>query len=277
MEAVLLGLLLAVVSRQEAGLLEGGPALGLERLEETLRGGARLVAVSAVAFQTGLRMPIEAMAEVCHRHGAQLFVDAIQSVGAAPLDVRQSGVDYLAAGGHKWLMAPEGTGVLYVASERAVELEPRVAGWLSHEEPLDFLFQGGLLRYDKPIRQRADFVESGVPNALGLAALDASVGLLLQLGVDAIFAHITHWNDGLEEGLLARGFTSARAPEAARRSGILAVLPPNPSDAVTLHDGLNAAGIICNVPDGKLRFSPHWPNHPDEVETVLTAIDALMR
>jgi len=251
--------------------------LGLERLEDTLRGGARLVAVSAVAFQTGLRMPIEAMAEVCHRHGARLFVDAIQSVGAVPLNIRQSGVDYLAAGGHKWLMAPEGTGVLYVASEAAGELEPRVAGWLSHEDPLGFLFQGaGKMRYDRPIRQRADFVESGVPNALGLGALDASLGLILQLGVDAIFEHVSRWNDLLEEGLLARSFTSLRAADAARRSGILAVLPPDPEDAVALHDGLNAAGISCNVPDGKLRFSPHWPNHLDEVDTVLSAVDELL-
>jgi cysteine desulfurase / selenocysteine lyase len=246
---------------------------GLQRLEDTLRDGARLVAVSAVAFQTGQVMPIEAMAELCHRHGACLFVDAIQALGVVPIDVKRVGVDFLAAGGHKWLMGPEGTGVLYVASERAAELRPRVAGWLSHEAPLDFLFEGGLLRYDKPIRQRADFVESGVPNALGLSALDAALSLSLQLGVEAIHAHVNRWIDRLEAGLLARGFTSLRAADAAGRSGILSVTAPSPDDTVALHDALNAAGVICNVPDGKLRFSPHWPNHLDEVEVALSAVD----
>ena len=252
-------------------------AQALQRLEDTLRLGARLVAVSAVSFQTGRRMPIKAMADLCHAYGAVLFVDAIQALGIVPIDVHDSGIDFLAAGGHKWLMGPEGTGVIYASKDQASQLVPRVAGWLSHEEPLDFLFGGeGLLRYDKPVKRDISFVEAGVQNALGFAALDASVNLLLQLGVDTIWRHANQWNDALEAGLVERGFESLRAVTPAERSGILSVVAPTPHSTTALHDGLNAAGIGCNVPDGKLRFAPHWPNHLDEVPVVLEAIDALM-
>ena len=75
---------------------------------------------------------------------------------------------------------------------------------------------------------------------------------------------------------MERGFESLRAASPAERSGILSVVAPTPHSTTALHDGLNAAGIGCNVPDGKLRFAPHWPNHLDEVPIVLEAIDALM-
>src|SRR5699024_5338312 len=96
-------------------------AAALERFERELERGVRLVALSAVQFTTGQRMPLEAMGALCRAHGTEFFVDAIQAVGIVPLDVEAMHVDYLASGSHKWLMAPEGIGFLYVAPERAGE------------------------------------------------------------------------------------------------------------------------------------------------------------
>nr|MDQ2643310.1 aminotransferase class V-fold PLP-dependent enzyme [Myxococcota bacterium] len=76
----------------------------LEELEKHLKTGVRLVAVSAVQFQTGLRMPLARIGALCHRYGAELAVDAIQACGVVPLDANALGVDYLACGAHKWLM-----------------------------------------------------------------------------------------------------------------------------------------------------------------------------
>lgn len=254
----------------------GDPAAALERLGATL--GAkrpRLVAVSAVEFQTGLRMPLRAMGELCRRHGAELFVDAIQACGAVPLEVRSSGIDYLSAGSHKWLMGVEGTGLLYVSPERMPRLRPHAVGWLSHEDPVRFLFEGsGHLRYDRPLRTTVDVFEGATQNLLGCVALEASVDLISELGVGAVYAHVNHYLDLLEQGLLARGFQSLRAPEAERRSCILGVLPPN-GDSVSLQRALGTRGIICSVPDGVLRFAPHWPNCPSEVDVVLSAVDEI--
>ena len=249
-----------------------GGALG--RLEETLRRGVRLVAVSAVAFQSGLRLPIEAIGGLCRAHGAELFVDAIQACGVVPLDVMAAGVDYLAAGGHKWMMGTDGTGMLFVHPDRIAGLEPVVAGWLSHEDGLGFLFHGpGLMRYDRPVRRRADFVEGGVSSSWGFAALEAGLQLIMDLGVEAIAGHVEGYLDALEAGLVARGFESLRAPDAVRRSGILGVRVPQGRDVVTVQAGLSGRGIGCSLPDGVLRFAPHWPNALAEVEVVLGAVD----
>lgn len=251
----------------------------LEQLETILRQGVRLVAVSAVQFQTGLRMPLRAMASLCHRFGAQLFVDGIQACGVIPLQVEAEGIDYLSCGTHKWLMGVEGAGFLYVAQGRAEELRPNIAGWLSHEEGgIDFLFKGGdHLRYDRPIRRNATFLEVGTVNGVGLAALEASLTLLLELGIHAIEHHVQQYLDRLETALLQRGFTSLRTKFLQGRSGILSVYPPSGWDLLALHRALHQQGIICSVPDGRLRFAPHWPNAQSEIEYILRHLDRIDR
>jgi selenocysteine lyase/cysteine desulfurase len=246
---------------------------GMARLKVALEGGARMVAVSLVQFQSGLRMPVEEMARLCHEHDARLFVDAIQGLGVVPFDV--STVDFMACGSHKWLMGLEGSAVLYVHPDRWAELRPWAAGWASHEDAFAFLERGpGHLRYDRPIRNTPDFIEGGAYNAAGLVALDAAVSLLLELGVDAIFAHVSAYLDALEAGLVDRGFESLREREPQARSGILGALVPAGVDVVALVEQLAEKGIVASIPDGVLRFAPHWPNPLDEVEAVLAAVDA---
>ncbi|HSN97752.1 MAG TPA: hypothetical protein VLS89_05620, partial [Candidatus Nanopelagicales bacterium] len=115
--------------------------------------------------------------------------------------------------------------------------------------------------------------EGGNLNAGGFAGLEASVDLILQIGVDRIHEHANAFNDALEAGLVERGFQSLRSPDAARRSCTLAALPPAGVDVVTLHRELGELGIACSMPDGVLRFAPHWPNALDEVEQVLASLD----
>lgn len=255
---------------------EDGSGDGLARVEAALRqGDVALVAVSAVQFQTGLRMPLAALGALCRAHGALLSVDAIQAVGAVPLDMQAEQFDILATGTHKWLMGLDGFGVAAIGPRALARMQPRVAGWLSHEDPVRFLFEGpGELRYDRPIRRRADFLEVGAWPTVGFAALEAAVDMLQGLGVPSIHAHIQAWHDALEPALVARGFESLRAADPAGRSGLLCVRPPAHLAHGALHAGLEARGIACANPDAHLRFSPHWPNHPREVPVVLDALDA---
>ncbi len=246
----------------------------LSLLEAGLVGGARLVAASAVQFQTGVRMPLEEMGALCRRYGAAFFVDAVQAVGIVPIDVRAAGIDFLTCGSHKWLMGLEGSGFLYVSPDRVADLRPRVAGWISHEEPFRFLAEGGHLRYDRPIRRQADFLEPGTGNMLGHVALEASVALIRSLGVAAIHTHVNTYLDALEQGLQNRGFASFRS---VRRSGILSVLPPAGWSVRDFHQGLARRGVVCSTPDGLLRFAPHWPNSLREVPLVLEGVDEILR
>lgn len=256
----------------------GSSGVGLERLEARLKaGGVRLVAVSAVQFQTGLRMPVQAMSALAHAHGAELFCDAIQAVGVLDFDVRALGVDYLAAGSHKWLMGLEGCAMLYVAPERVAGLRPNTAGWLSHEEPVSFLFAADELRYDRPIRRRADFVEVGAAPTTLLAALEVSARALLQLGTPAIEAHVHGYLDRLDAGLRERGFHSLRSDVPEQRSAILSLRLPEGAPGIdAFKAGLYERGVSATQPEGLLRMAPHWPNALDEVEFVLEAVDEVL-
>ena len=234
---------------------------GLARLAAELERPARLVAVSAVEFQTGVRMPIGRMAELAHAAGAELFVDAVQAVGATPIDVTTDAIDYLACGSHKWLMGVEGAGFLYVSQARVDALRPLTAGWLSHEDGLSFLFEGpGHLRRDRPLKRAAGVFEGANVSAVGCAALEASVDLLLALGVEAVHAHVDRYLDDLEPALVARGFTSLRRRDAAGRSAILSLLPPEGIDVIALQRALGERSVAAATPDGHLRLAPHWPN-----------------
>lgn len=250
---------------------------GLEALRAELEKGVRLVAASAVQYKTGLRMPLPEMAALCHEHGAELFVDAIQSLGVTPIDV-SCGIDYLSSGSHKGLMGAEGAGFVYAAPSRIGKLQPRLAGWLSHEDPAAFLVgDKPQLRYDKPFQKSARVFEIGTPNVIGLNALCVSVDMISQLRVEAIHAHCNQYIDGLEAGLKERGFRSFRTVEPAGRSTLLSVQAPEGTRVTRLAAGLGKRGVVCNTPDGLLRFSPHWPNAVSEVPRVLEAVDGLLR
>jgi selenocysteine lyase/cysteine desulfurase len=254
------------------------PAAGEEQLllplDRALQAGARLVAVSAVQFQTGLRMPLSAMAARCHAHGAELAVDGIQACGLLPIDVRELDLDYLVVGAHKWMMGIEGAGFLYAKADRAPLLEPRTAGWLSHEEAVGFLLRGpGELRYDRALKQGIQFMEGGSSSGVGFAALEAALDPIAELTPSSIFAHVSGYLDQLEAGLSERGLTSLRAAVPERRSGILSIPPPGACTAADLALGLRRRGVIVSTPDGLLRFAPHFPNAKSEVSLVLDALD----
>ena len=249
---------------------------GLAALDSVLSENTRIVAVSLVQFQSGLRMPVEAIAERCRRVGAEILVDGIQGMGVLPFDVVDADVDYLACGGHKWMMGVEGAGFIYVKPAAAGTLVPRTAGWTSHVDGWRFLFEGaGHLRYDRGFKQDASLFEGGSQSALGYAALDAAVGLLDEIGVERIYEHVQGYHDALEPEVVARGFASLRHRDSAARSGSLCFQPPSEVDVVALSTRLREQGISVAIPDGNLRFAPHWPNDLDqEVPQVLRVLDA---
>ncbi len=262
----------------DADLWRTDPEAARAQLTAALSRGARVVAVSAVQFQTGHRMPLRAISDLARDAGAELFVDAIQGLGAVPLDVEAEGIDHLASGGHKWLMGVEGAGLLY--ARHPERHAPHLAGWLSHEEAFSFLSEGaGRLRYDRAFRDDALRFEGGTPNAAGCVALETSLDILAALTPSAIYAHVNAYLDALEAPLVERGFTSLRAKDPAGRSCILSVLPPEGApDAPAMQRALASRGVVASCPDGYLRFAPHWPNDAArELPAVLAAVDAVLK
>ncbi len=253
-----------------------GPAGdGLARLELLLAAGVRLVAVSAVQFQSGLAMPVAEIGALCARYGAALFVDAIQAVGAVPVDCAAWGAHFVAGGAHKWLMGLEGAGYLYVHPSYHRAMAPHLAGWLSHEAPVGFLF-GDPLCYERPFRPAPGLFEGGTASTVGFAALRAAVDLALEIGVAATFDHVQAFHDRLEPTLSELGFASLRSALPAGRSGILSARLPHGVDLAALRRGLAERGIVVTSPQGLLRLAPSWPNALEEADYVAGALRELV-
>ena len=229
----------------------------------------RLLALSWVGFATGARVDLERLGRACRERGIWFVVDAIQGVGAAPLDVRAGHVDVLACGAQKWLLSPWGTGFAYVRRELVRELEPPAAGWISVRDAEDF---GRLTDYDLTWRDDARRFEVGTLPHQDYAALNASVGLLLELGVEAVAAHVealvgrvVAWAEANPR--CARLVTSA---EPARRAGIVSLAPQDLAAAVRR---LDVAGVVYSAREGMIRLSPHCFNTTDDVDVALRALE----
>ena len=213
-------------------------------------------------------MPLEEIGSLCRKYDCLFFVDAIQACGATPINVETQYIDFLSAGGHKWLMGVEGTAYTYIRKERLPLIQHHFASWLSHQDGLSFLFEGaGLLRYDRPIKEDASFLEGGVANAIGFSGLDTAVNILLKLGIENIFAHIQQYIAPLEEELKALGFQSLRVKGA--ESSILSLMPPKGLTVGDLVPKYDQRGVCITGPDGILRIAPHWCNNNQEHELFL--------
>jgi selenocysteine lyase/cysteine desulfurase len=230
----------------------------------------RALTVSFVQFSNGWKADLARLGSACRANGAWLVVDAIQGLGASPLDVRELPVDLLACGGQKWLLSPWGSGFLYVRRDLVRRLEPAAVGWLAVEGTDDF---ANLLRYGD--RLRADARRFELPNAfqdhLGLAT---SVGLLLELGVPAIDVYTRRLGVPLITWARERGVPVVSPPDGEHRSAIVCLAPPEPQEA---HRKLRQAGIVCSLREGALRFAPHCYNTGEEIARAVAVLDEVTR
>jgi len=212
----------------------------------------RLLSVSSVQWTDGFRLDLERLGSACRRRGALFFVDAIQQLGALPLDVQSCHADFLAADGHKWLLAPEGIAVFYCREEVRDRLSLQQVGWHMVDESWRFDRQEW-----QPSASALRF-EAGSPNSLGQAALLASVELLLGFGMQEVARRVLANTEALFRSLRAMpGIQITSRPEPERRSGIVSFRHSR-IDAAHLHSQLVADGVACVVRDRAIRLSPHF-------------------
>jgi selenocysteine lyase/cysteine desulfurase len=220
----------------------------------------RLMAVSWVHYVTGLTLDLERLGRFCRARGILLCVDGIQGVGALPIDVEACRIDFLAADGHKWLLGPEGLGVFYCRDTVLERLEPRQLGWHCLAHPGDYE------RPDWRLAPSAQRFEAGSPNLLGAHALDASLGLLLEIGADAIAGAIRGHAATLRAALEAiPGMDLLGSSDPARWSGIVTARIAG-TDGAALVAQLAADGVVCAARGGGLRVSPHFYNEESELQ-----------
>ena len=212
----------------------------------------RLLSVSAVQWTDGLRLRLETLGETCQKTGVLFFVDAIQQLGAMQMDVQACGIDFLAADGHKWLLAPEGIAVFYARESVRNSLQLKQQGWHMVDEPYQF-------NRDQWTPSKAAIrFEAGSPNILGQTALHASVGLLQQVGMPQVETCITANSLALSEGLTAMpGLELSRPFDAQRVSGIVSFRMPG-KDPAEVHSALKQRQLTCAIRGDAIRLSPHF-------------------
>jgi selenocysteine lyase/cysteine desulfurase len=238
-----------------------GARIAVDDLRAAMDGRTRIVSLSWVEFASGFRNDLDTIGSLCRERGVLFFVDAIQGLGVFPLDVERSPIDFLAADGHKWLLGPEGAGILYVRRPLVEHLRPVGVGWNSVVGALDFS------HIDFTLKPHAGRWESGSLNVAGIVGLGASVELLLGIGIEKISARAMELTDYLCAQLAEQPgleVFSSRLPGEA--SSIVSLIVPAPAE---LKARCKANQIVVNHRAGRLRVSPHFYNTTEEIDRLV--------
>jgi len=236
----------------------------LDRIDQACI-NARLLAISFVQYLSGHRVDLEAIGEICHRRGCAYMVDAIQGLGAFPVDVRRAHIDALAADGHKWLLGPEGCGILFVSQEFQDSVDPMEFGWTNVAGYADYASR------DMTLRPDAGRYECGTLNTIGCYGLRASIELLLEVGVGAVSQAVQGLGDLVAEGAESKGYELLSYRTASNGAGIVSFRKAG-LEAASIVQKLNSAGIMAAARAGWVRVSPHFYNSPDEIGRLLEAL-----
>ncbi len=234
-------------------------------LRSRMTSRTKAVSVSWVSFEDGYRHDLQALAEVAHEGGALFCVDAIQALGAFPMDVQALDIDALYCGGAKWMLALQGVSFLYVRPRLIDRLRLAAPGWRSAADMWDFL------NYDQPFSSDATRFEGGTPVFAGALSLAESIAVLEAAGTERIARHVLMLTDRLVEGLKACGAQVASMRAPGESSGIV-TFSLRDTDPVALGRALQDAGIVTTFRPSGIRVAPHGYNTPAEIDRLVDAV-----
>jgi selenocysteine lyase/cysteine desulfurase len=236
----------------------------LEKVDQACR-GARLLSISFVQYLGGKRADLEALGEICNRRGCIFLVDAIQGLGAFPVDVRKARIHALACDGHKWLLGPEGCGILYIQKDLQDSVEPVEFGWTNVAHYADYASR------DMTLRPDAGRYECGTLNTIGCYGLKAAIEFLLEVGLDRIAPAVQSLGDRVAEGVAAKGYQLLGQRTAATGAGIVSFRKDGVDSRLIVHR-LREQGIVAAPRQGWVRVSPHFYISPEEIDQTIAAL-----
>ena len=236
----------------------------LDRIEQACR-GARLLAISFVQYLSGYRADLQAIGEICYHSGCIFLVDAIQGVGAFPVDVRKARISALAADGHKWMLGPEGCGILFISQEVQDMIQPAELGWTNVAGYRDYANR------DMTLRQDAGRYECGTLNTIGCYGLRASIEFILEIGLGVISPVVQNLADLVFEGVRTKGYEVLGSRTESTGAGIVSFRTTR-MDSTVVVDRLRAAGVLAAPRQGWVRVSPHFYISPEEIARMVEAL-----
>jgi cysteine desulfurase/selenocysteine lyase len=230
----------------------------------------RLVALASCHYLSGYRLDFETIGEELSRRGVLFCLDAIQSLGATPVDVRH--VDFLAADSHKWMLGPLGAGIFYVKRKHFATLRPALVGAWNVRSP------GFVAQAEVSFEETARRYEPGSLNLLALFGMKASLELILGLGVKQIEARLLDLRSFAEDRLLAAGFrVLGHVNRRSQKTAITTVAIDDADRARRSFRRLREAGIDVSLREMRsglqcLRLSPHFYNLETEIDEVVKVL-----
>ena len=236
----------------------------LDRIDEAAR-GAKLLALSFVQYLTGYRADLNSIGEICRRRGAIFFVDAIQGLGAFPLDVRAAHIGALAADGHKWLLGPEGCAIFYISRALQDRVAPVEFGWTNTAGYEDYGSR------DMTLRPDAGRYECGTLNTIGCYGLRASMEFLLEVGIERISPAVQALGDRIAHGVRERGYEVLGERTPANGAGIVSFRKAG-VDSGSIMKRLREQKIITAERAGWVRASPHFYILGEEIDAMLAGL-----
>jgi selenocysteine lyase/cysteine desulfurase len=239
-----------------------GSRLHIDDLRGAMNDRTRVLTVSSVEFASGFRNDLDAIGELCRERGVFFFVDAIQSLGAFPLDVQKTPIDALSADGHKWMLGPEGAGFGYVRREWVERLHPIGVGAFSVIRPLEFS------TIDFTLKPHAGRWEGGAMNIPGITALGASLELLLNAGIANVERRVLALTDYLCDRAASLGWSVFSSREPREKSGIVSLIHPTLPANDVMHRCFHSGVVVRNRAD-RVRVSPHAYNTEGEIDRFL--------
>jgi selenocysteine lyase/cysteine desulfurase len=235
--------------------------------ERAMTPKTRVLAVSHVMQSNGFRHDLAALGDLCRERGTFFVVDAAQSAGIVPIRMEDSGIDLLAAPGHKWLLGFPGTGFAAIRRDVMERMVPPAVGWMGClSNAAQFI---SLPAFDLSLFTGGKKFEVGTTPYPQLAAWNAGLEMILELTVEAIDAHVRELLEPLWEYLQQSPYKVVSSPEPESRSGILSFTG---RFAAKIYLLLNERKIFPGLRSGWLRISPHFYNTPSDMNQLIEAL-----
>jgi cysteine desulfurase / selenocysteine lyase len=244
---------------------DGTRDLSVDDLAALCDQNTRVIAISYVSFMNGLRFDLGALGQLARQVGAYLLVDAAQAVGAIPIDLNETPVDFLTGAGYKWLLGPLGTAFFYCREELIPQFEPAYVGWLGNKKRFNPNF---CCDYELP--ETAERYMTGSLNIAGICGLNAGVKYIAEIGVENIYQRNRVLTDRFIAGAQEMGIRFMSPLREAARSQILGFIPHDLDKTVA---ALNRASIALPRRCEGIRFAPNFFNLEWEIDRLLEVLD----